>query len=366
MALDIPTLVAANSASNDTDFDAWTAVVAALSAANAGQFQGGRNFVHNGAFDVWQRGTSFASGAAQPGPDRWQFRRGSSDVGATLTRAAGFSGARYCAKLQRDAGNALTTNVGISHNIETAEAARLAGKTCILSADMLVGTTFSDSAVRGRMAYGTGVDEVRVPTGNFATGASSVTLTTQSVSQAAARIVFPAFVVPAGTTEVGLDLYYTATGIAGANDYLSITNVQLECVDDALGVSTPFERRDFAEEMLRCERFLQKSFLYATTPAQNAGIGTGEALFQANTAGATSQRSPTIPLRSRMRVAPAVTLYNPAAASAHVRDETNSANCTASAATNISETGFAVTATGAAGTTVGAHLGVHWLASAEI
>lgn len=368
MAFDVPTLVAANSASNDTDYDAWVAMIQLARAGNAGQMQGSKNKLHNSACDVWQRGTSFASGATQFSFDRWQFFRTGSAAGATLSRQAGFSGARYCARVQRDNGTSGTQFIGIGMNLETQDAVQLAGKTVIVSADIRKGAGYSEasSQLECKVRTGTGTDEARSPNSTFATGGASLTPAAQTIATTEARIVFPAVTIAANTTMVGLDFNYQPSGTAGATDYFEITNMQMEVVDASDGVATPYERRPFAVEFELCEYYLQKSFLLATTPAQNIGIGTGEFLFQANTAGATTQRSPKIPFHRRMRVAPTITTYNPAGTSLQARDETNSVQCTALATVNIGEDGFAITVTGNAATTVGAHLGVHWLASAEI
>jgi hypothetical protein len=67
-----------------------------------------------------------------------------------------------------------------------------------------------------------------------------------------------------------------------------------------------------------------------------------------------------------MRKTPTVTLYNPAAANAQVRDETAAGDLTASATANVNRKGFNVAATGNAGTAIAGMLGIHWTADAEL
>jgi hypothetical protein len=127
---------------------------------------------------------------------------------------------------------------------------------------------------------------------------------------------------------------------------------------------SPYQFRPRPEVEMACEQMFQKSFLYATAPVQNAGVLTGEFLFIAGKAGATAQMAQVI-FPVPMRVAPTIALYNPAATNAQVRDETAAADCSASSAVNITEKGFTIQTTGAAGTAVGNRLGVHWAATTE-
>ena len=131
-------------------------------------------------------------------------------------------------------------------------------------------------------------------------------------------------------------------------------------------MATPIQFVPFEQELARCQRYYQKSFPYATTPAQNIGNLTGEWVFPAVQAGATTQKSSRVPLSGRMRADPTVVLFSPSAASAEGRNETRNENLTSTSAVDPSENGFFVQATGSAGTVVGDTLGVHWTASAEL
>ena len=61
-----------------------------------------------------------------------------------------------------------------------------------------------------------------------------------------------------------------------------------------------------------------------------------------------------------------VTLYNPAASNAQVRDETAAADCSASTSAGLTAEAGYITATGNAGTAVGGLLGVHLAVDAGI
>jgi hypothetical protein len=128
---------------------------------------------------------------------------------------------------------------------------------------------------------------------------------------------------------------------------------------------------DFALEPIqvterRCERFFEKSFLPGTAPAQNVGVNTGESVFRAIQAGALSDGSPQIRFRTTKRATPSMTLYNPAAANAQVRDESSNTDTTATATGRISVHGFDVSCTGNASTVISGVLGIHWTANARL
>jgi len=121
---------------------------------------------------------------------------------------------------------------------------------------------------------------------------------------------------------------------------------------------TPINRD---EEIRKIIRFVWKTFPLDTAPAQNAGQ-LGVYRFIAGRAGAnpnyTSFRIPT------MRAAPGITLYNPGAANAQVRDTSVGLDCSSSAnvATITSESCISFSCTGNASTFVGGALDVHILA----
>lgn len=149
---------------------------------------------------------------------------------------------------------------------------------------------------------------------------------------------------------------------ATLNNFIAIADARFVLGSDAGSVVVP----TFQEKLSNCRRFYQKSFIYTTAPAQNVGVATGEYIFPAGKAGALAENSPSVRLVPSMGTAPTVTLYNPAATNAQVRDEDAVADCTASAVARIGTEQFLIGATGAAGTAVGNALGVHWSADARL
>jgi hypothetical protein len=122
----------------------------------------------------------------------------------------------------------------------------------------------------------------------------------------------------------------------------------------------------------RWQRYYQKSFNYATAPAQSAGFtsNTGVFIYTALRAGALSQYVQAPLPGGRMRVASGgpggvLTTYNPSAANANVRDTTGSVDGTVSSA-QLSESFISLQLTGNAATAVGNTMGIHWTADAEL
>lgn len=117
----------------------------------------------------------------------------------------------------------------------------------------------------------------------------------------------------------------------------------------------------------RCEQYFAKTFAATTVPVTNAGINTGEAKGVAGKAGAVANsgiihwRFPT-----RMHRTPhTVTLFNPAAANALIRNLTGAADMGATAATAQLDSSVMVIATGVAATAVGDQIGLHITADCE-
>jgi hypothetical protein len=157
-------------------------------------------------------------------------------------------------------------------------------------------------------------------------------------------------------------------GMAATTDLFRLWGVSL--VMGSVPVSeqmSPYIVPPFDQVLSDCQRFYEKSFHYATAPAQNVGTSTGEFQFPAIQAGATAQRSPTFAFKARKRVSnPTITMYNPAAANGEVRDETASADCSGTNFGGVGEMGWRVTCTGAVGTTIAGALAIHWTADARL
>ena len=145
---------------------------------------------------------------------------------------------------------------------------------------------------------------------------------------------------------------------------LEITGVQLEVGSNA----TDFEHMSFADELIKCERYYQKSYDYGTVPgASNAGAGQVLGRFpdSVTNRGDLSVRFPT-PMKS----IPAVTVYKPYDGTAGQVEDYSAGDGTASGAgrainsvANIGTKGFGPVKLNSGADGV---LGYHYQAEAEV
>jgi hypothetical protein len=337
----------------------------------------GKNFLGNPAFDIWQENTAYTIFGGTPRThtaDFWKAgTKDTSGAAKTVTRVAGLSGAQYAMKCQRTAGDSVCLGkFRIAQQFGQAESMFLAGKNLVVSFDFVVGANYSATVgdLMLNFACGNGVDEaldLHLGTPQFATNpvlVGSAALTGQvAAAGTVARINSGPIAIPAGITELAMFIRTgDYTGTAGADDSFTIGNVKLEISN----LATPFRKPDTGDEFRRCQRRYWKSFLKATVPVNAAGAGTGEHRAAATKAGAAQQTLGTVRYPA-MRAVPAMTLFNPATgASGQARDLTAAADCTSTAAQNISDGGCEIVATGASSTALGNTLGVHVVADARL
>jgi hypothetical protein len=167
-----------------------------------------------------------------------------------------------------------------------------------------------------------------------------------------------------GSWQAGV--FYGATGsiqlVSTVNSYLEITNVQLE----AGLIATTYEQQPFDVELLRSMRYYEKSFQYATVPAQNTGIFLGASEFGQYVGASTTCFLGLIPWKVNKRTAPVTVQFNPAAANNQMRNGTTAADWSATGLFTISERGAVLQATSAAGSAAGNEAALHWTADAEL
>ena len=251
----------------------------------------GKNFIINGGFDFWQRGTSFAGlGAATSSTytaDRWNS---GAATNITISRvSATTEGLQYGLRIQRNSGTSAGGDAFICQTIESSNATLLAGKTVTLSFNVRSGANFSGAAVYCVPRFGTGIDEGSANgynglwTGHnqlVHTVAPTTTMTNYTKT----------FTVPSGTKEIMLLMgvqAFAATS-AGANDWIEFEKIQLEIGS----VATSFSRAggDIQGELAKCQRYFYRQWVWAG----GGGDTTNLALFG-------------IQLPVNMRVQPATT-----------------------------------------------------------
>lgn len=116
-----------------------------------------------------------------------------------------------------------------------------------------------------------------------------------------------------------------------------------------------------SQVLLECSNTYCKSFSTALPPAQGAGNANVQAFLSTST-GVTEGFSPTISFPVEMEYPPKITIYNPAAANANIRNFTTNADTTNAQTQFFNTKGFSVNFNGDASCAVGNLLGFHWSA----
>ena len=235
---------------------------------NTGAAQAGlmpfRNALINGDMRINQRGTStnLASMTAVGGTnayvcDRWGVFRSGYATGAACAQGTNLTvgdlpfneaGITTFARVGRVLSNTLTNAIFLAYALETQDSVKFKSKNVIFSGYYRTGANFSESQLNSRITIGTGTDEP-LQRGGSVTG------------QVDYYVVFPisttwskfTYTIKLATNlnQVGLYIFYSPVGTAGAADYFDITGVQLE-----LGsVATPFEVRPYPVELQLCQRY---------------------------------------------------------------------------------------------------------------
>jgi hypothetical protein len=235
-------------------------------------FTAGKNKIINGDMGIWQRGTSAAGSYPTYLADRWMNYRAT--TGSTFSRqntndTTNLPNIQYCQRLSRDSGNTATNPIYISQSIETLNSRPFAGQTVVLSFYARAGANFSaaSSNMSVELYSGTGTDQNVIA--GF-TGASVLIGTTKTLTTTWQRFTATG-TVPTTSTQLGINLYYTPVGTAGAADYMEITGVQLE-----LGsVATPFSRAGgtIQGELAACQRYYWRNSGTGLYASYGAGYG---------------------------------------------------------------------------------------------
>jgi hypothetical protein len=240
-----------------------------------------KNRIINGGMDVWQRGTTYAltNTNAYGSVDRWAVFQSTTANGIANQVASGLTGFQYALKLGRNSSATTTGAIQMTQVLETVNSIPLAGQTVTFSFYAKAGANFSatSSNLGVYLATGTGTDQ---SSSSFTisgwTGNSALINTTQAITTTWTRYSFTT-TIASTATQVGLQLYYSPTGTAGADDNVYITGVQLEIGTTA----TPFERRLYNQELANCQRYFEinkyqvgsQDFVVCTSPQNNNGIG---------------------------------------------------------------------------------------------
>lgn len=314
-------------------------------------FIAGKNAVINSSFDIWQRGTSIAySGGNQYTADRWVLYSG--NTGRTVSRqASGLTGFQYCARVQRDSGNAGGAAIAFNQSIETVNTVPYAGKPVTISFWARKGANYSEanSNLEADIYYGTGTDQ-NVNSGytGVASISANVTLTTSW------QRFYITGTLPSTAASMAAYFIYTPTGTAGAADYFEVTGVQIET--GALPTQHSRAGGSQQAELALCQRYYEKSYNDGVNPAAASDPGV---VFGCRPNGGAYLYAP---FKVTKRTTPTITVYSPATGtSGKVRNYNSAADETASTGF-IGHNGFKTAGT----TSSNDLLGLQFTADAEL
>jgi len=311
-----------------------SALFTAVDAASARSIIGynGLNAVINGAMNIAQRGTSFTGIAHNAyGLDRWVHTKAGTVVGDVTQSNDVPSSTAFLYSLRHtvttaDASIAATDYCVITQRIEGFNASRFIGKDMVLGfwvRSAVTGTYcvsfqndgFDRCFVREYTINAANTWEyktVTVPSGLITAGTwnwtTGVGLRVNFVLAAGSNFQSTAGSWLASSSILATANQVNAVGTIG--NIFAITGVQLE---EGLTAST-FEHRPFPTELALCQRYYEKTFPYATAPAQNAGSdGSLEIIC------AVSSQTVSTPFtyKATKRASPTIITYSTNAASAN-------------------------------------------------
>ena len=228
----------------------------AINLLDGAQGSAGKNGIINGAFDIWQRGTSFIGTGYNYTADHFLAFRGAFAAGMTITRqTSAQAGFQYALRTQRDSGNTGTQGMSVNYALETANSLQYAGKTITVSFYARVGANYSGTTYTVTAYSGTGTDQATSNIGSW-TGTSTLGSVAATLSTTFQRFSFTC-AVGSTATQLGLNLGWTPSGTAGANDWVEVTGVQLEAANTA----SNFQRAagNIQGELAACQRYYERS-----------------------------------------------------------------------------------------------------------
>lgn len=276
-----------------------------------------RNYIINGAFDFWQRGTAgstytSSSSGAYPSADRWKFMGYKSGVGynfGSLSQVTDVpsSQSQYAAKIASS--DATSTDYGVMQIIESQNSRLLIGKTCTLSVNLKRIAVLASAGVTIDVGYLNTSDTS--PTAwaynlTLATSISSKTYSGASIPSTWTRFSLP-FTVPTSAS-AGMYVRVTINGNTVSGDLMEIGEV----IFNEGPVAAPFERAGgtIGGELALCQRYFEKSYDLGTAPGSTTVVGSETIQLGINTAGTTSQLSKTVKFNTKKFKIPTMLAYN--------------------------------------------------------
>jgi len=200
----------------------------------------GKNFLINGNFDIWQRGTSFSANAYNA--DRWYMTQSGGSTAISQESTIIPAGSKYSLKIAQTSASG---NVYVFQAIETFNVLPLAGQTVTLSA---LAAASASTSVSFQVGYSTTVDNS--VTGSYTTispttGGSGTVSTTASFSKITGTYAIP-------STAKTLQIVLSSSPASGTSVYWAQAQLELG------STATTFSRAGgtLQGELAACQRYL--------------------------------------------------------------------------------------------------------------
>jgi hypothetical protein len=254
---------------------------------------------------IAQRGTTNSTINTYGPCDRWRSYGGALDLTVSQQTSAIAYDSGYCLRVQRNNGTSQVNPTGVCQGLESKDSYIFAGKKVTLSFKAECGANYSNasSVMTSSIRTGEGTDQNPVGMTNSETNSQSNTLTTS------VQTFTHTHTIPDDKTQMTVSFQFTPVGTAGANDWFSIGDVQLE-----IGEATPFELRPIATELAECQRYYENSYPPGYYPGHNFNevysFGTSKPCAQNFIASDDTVTAISYPLMVTKRGNPTVTVYN--------------------------------------------------------
>ena len=264
-----------------------------------------RNFIINGSFDIWQRGTPIATtggGSTNYSVDRWRFGNNGTAAQYSISRVVNTSSAPCTYAMRLTSAYTSSSLNGVEYVMEYQDVSKTWGYPLTLSFWVRASTSVSISTT---IETGTLTTDVYPGVGNGLTGAVQRGTSTFSVTTSWQRVSLTTTTIP--TTAGQLRVILVGSGVITNGVWIEFAGVQLEAGSQV----TPFEQRPIGVELQLCQRYFAKSFDLNTAPfngSQTGNDGGNQLIVWAPTVG--NSYSAFIKFPTMMRRRPDITLYN--------------------------------------------------------
>lgn len=349
------------------------------------------NLIMNGEFQVWQRGTSFVSVAANTyTADRWRYEKAgamvhdvsrSTDVPTVAEAGRKFAYSILVDCTTADSSLAASDFCQLTQRVEADRWRQFAQRDCIMSF-WVKGTK---TGIHCCAVSNVGNDRCFV--GEYTINTTdtweykSVALTASpsggtwnyTAGDVGLRVHFTLaagtdFHTTAGSWQTTAAVKTATSSQVNACDNTA-NNFRFTGVDVRLGSTAGVYVGESAnDEIIQCKKYFEKSFPYNTTPAASAG-NLGVSIGVQVVAASTSQQF-AIEIRFQVEktpgITPTITRYNPGASGSEARNITVGADCASTGQLNVSTQGLYIHCTTPAATAIGQAIAQHWTADAEL